>query len=1268
MLRTFFHFTRRGLVHAARVAVLSVIVTLFAGAGAMLALRYWLFPEIERFHDQIVYAVATAIGQPVAVDKIEADWKGVHPHLVMVNVRVQDREGRTALMLEKVEGEVSWTSLFSGEVRLSSLELDQPDLLIRRDANGQLFVAGMPLSPGASPGGGSADRLLSQSRIVVRDARITWRDEQRAAPPLVFNEVNLLIDNSWFRHRFALRAAPPPELASGLDLRGEFRGVSFSDLKTWNGQLYARLDYADVAAWREWLTLPVWLSRGKGALRGWLDIGDGEITTVTADLALAGVRTRLATDLPVLDLNALRGRVGWRQVPQGAEVFTQALTLRLNNGFVLKPTDFFLRFAAVEEQRWASGEVRANKLDLLGLSTLAEFLPLDRGFRQKLIAFAPRGRVSNLQAKWNVETDGRVRYQLSARFDGLAAHQVGGMPGFSGLSGRVDGNESKGALSVDSRKLTLDAPDIMQDKLQFDSVAAQAGWQADREGMEIKLGNISVTNEDMNGTLHGTYHTAPESPGVVDLQAHFSRAAVRHVDRYIPVKALGSRAHEWLREGLPAGKADDVNLRLVGDLRDFPFAGGKNGQFRIDAHVTDGTVEFLKDWPRIENISGRFLIDGSRLELNVPSAATAGNALQKISAVIPDMKSPDLTLQVYGESSGEAAHALDYIQKSPVRGYLGGFTDNATATGNGVLNLLLNISLRGARKPKVNGSYHFLRNDVDLGDGIPPLRETSGDLLFTEASLNSRNLTAKILGGPAAVEVKSSEGGKLISVNSSGTADMDALRGFSASPLLRYLRGSTPWDLQVTVHNKQLQALFSSDLVGLTSTLPAPFSKRAAEKIELRFEERRVTAQEDQVTLKYGALLNAKLLRSPEAGKWVIRRGVVVFGGRATEPEREGVWLLGTIPSLSIEGWSPLFAATPGGAPVAIGGADLWVRKLTGYSQAFPDVRVTMRSSDGSLFAQVASRDANGDIIWQPQDKGALVLRLKNLALSAPGADEGAGKPIAAPETEGADSPEFHIAVDNLSYRGKPLGRLEMQTKERAGNWLMEHMMLVNPDGKLTADGKWLKAGGAAQTQVNFRLEIGDAGKTLARYGYPDAVKNGGGKLEGAVSWAGDPLAFNYAALGGSLTLNVGKGHFLKIDPGAGKLLSILSMQALPQHITLDFTDVFSKGFAFDNISGTAQISHGMLTTGDFRVEGPAAKVAITGAVDLARETQNLRVIVKPEVGDVPLVGLCILNPAVCVPAIIGTQALKKPIEKLASYEYNVTGTWTNPTVAKVGK
>jgi uncharacterized protein YhdP len=148
-----------------------------------------------------------------------------------------------------LENTVAWTSLPTLELRFQTLLVDGADLSVRRDAQGIWYVAGFELGTQSAGQQNSSDWLLHQSRIVIRNGRITWQDELRGAPPLVLEQVELSIDNRHGRHRFAVKASAPEKLASRLDVRGNFTGDSIGDIGEWKGQLYTQLDYADVPAW-----------------------------------------------------------------------------------------------------------------------------------------------------------------------------------------------------------------------------------------------------------------------------------------------------------------------------------------------------------------------------------------------------------------------------------------------------------------------------------------------------------------------------------------------------------------------------------------------------------------------------------------------------------------------------------------------------------------------------------------------------------------------------------------------------------------------------------------------------------------------------------------------------------------------------------------------------------------------------------------------------------------------------------------------------------
>src|SRR5207248_1415722 len=82
-----------------------------------------------------------------------------------------------------------------------------------------------------------------------------------------------------------------------------------------------------------------------------------------------------------------------------------------------------------------------------------------------------------------------------------------------------------------------------------------------------------------------------------------------------------------------------------------------------------------------------------------------------------------------------------------------------------------------------------------------------------------------------------------------------------------------------------------------------------------------------------------------------------------------------------------------------------------------------------------------------------------------------------------------------------------------------------------------------------------DSGAFLERLGGGRVVKGGKGSLSGQVAWLGSPVALDYPSLAGQVNVAIDSGQFLKVQPGAARLLSVLSLQSLPRRLALDFRD-----------------------------------------------------------------------------------------------------------------
>ena len=207
----------------------------------------------------------------------------------------------------------------------------------------------------------------------------------------------------------------------------------------------------------------------------------------------------------------------------------------------------------------------------------------------------------------------------------------------------------------------------------------------------------------------------------------------------------------------------------------------------------------------------------------------------------------------------------------------------------------------------------------------------------------------------------------------------------------------------------------------------------------------------------------------------------------------------------------------------------------------------------------------------------------------------------------------------------------------------------------------------AKRTQLDFTLQLQNSGELLERLGYKGAIRNGKGRMVGQVGWTGSPFSPDYTSMSGQFNVNIDKGQFLKAEPGVARLFGVLNLQALPRRLTLDFSDVFSEGFTFDFVRGDVQIQQGIASTNNLQMKGVTAAVMLEGKADIEHETQDLKVVVVPDLntGTATLL-YTIINPVVGLTSFLTQYFLKTPLARSTTQEFRVQGSWKDPKVSKI--
>jgi uncharacterized protein (TIGR02099 family) len=1248
----------------------------------LLAVRLVVFPRLETNREGLTQFLERQIGQPVEIDSLATGWDGWNPRIELKGVRIIDRGiGAPALVLPALHLTLAWTSVLFFDLRFKELVIDRPQLSVQRDKEGKLHVAGLTIDPDPrSHDQRLADWLLRQSSVVVHDATIVWRDDTRDVEPLRLDHVEFRLENAFASHRFGLTGTPPAAIASPLDLRGEINGASLANLSGVSGQLYARVDYADVAAWRSWLTLPVSIQRGTGALRVWFQFGRGEARELVADVVLKDVEARLGDDLPQFELDRLEGRLGWRSDGKQREFFTHQLTFVGREGLRLDATDlkFTLRGAP---DTMNDGHLEFDHLELAPLRRVAAALPLPSHLRDQIARLAPRGTLEQGKLDWVGEANAPQSFDLAAQLVDVGFAAQDWHPGVTGLSGSVEGTDLGGALKLQSRALTLVLPHVFAETLAFDHAQGQLHWRRQHDGTTVSVDKLSFDNADVAGTASGEYGTSMEGPGTVNGTAQLTRLDAKQAYRYVPL-GNASVVRDRLRTLLVAGSASDTRVKLVGNLSDFPFADGKGGQFQVMLKGQGLTLDYAEGWPRLSDVDADLRFEGARMTIEARRARVFGTELSLLKADIADLRLGHPVLRVEGQAPGPITDALRFIAESPVAGWIDHFTEQAEASGSGTVSFRLELPLGKPEGNQVVGDYEFGNDRIKLAGDVPLLSQLNGKLMFSNHEVHAAPLTAVIAGGPARLNIDSADG--RVRVDAQGSADLSQLRTeYPSHPLLTRLSGTSEWQLSMQVASDATSWTIDAPLRGAAIDLPLPAAKAAAETVPLKIQRVAVDASHDLLAIHYGTLGQLRLQRRLTANGAVTERALLALGTAGGEADRPGLWVRGTVATLDLDGWLGVKRQLEAGdESLPLKGVDLTVDALQVFGRQLNDLRIGASRAGDDWQLDLRGRELLGTARWQAAAPGHLngrvVARLQRLT-APPAAPPSM---IATPDAQGATAqpavnpwPSMDIEADAFRIKDHDLGKLELLAQPSDSDWRIESLKVSNDDGNLVASGWWRNTGRAPKTQLDTDLDVRDAGKYLARFGMPDAVRGAPTHIHGKLEWSGSPHEFDYPTLNGVLTLETGRGQFVKLDPGMGKLLGVLSLQALKRRLNFDFQDLFGEGLAFDDITGDVRIEDGVMKSSNLKIVGPAARISISGDTNIATETQKLRIRVQPTLSGTVSAGaaaLLLANPilgaAIGAGALLAQTAMKDPIEQIFASEYVVTGSWSDPIVERTSQ
>jgi len=1259
-------------------ALLALITT------ALIVVRLWI-PEVSAYRVEIEQAASQALNRQVSIGRLQTGWRGLNPVIKLKNVELSDPAGvheMTAIreIWMTVDAE---RSLSEQKIRLAGIDVVGAGFTVVRDAGGMFYLEGFRSDSDDS-------QLLPdllQMALSVHDVNVTYIDEASGEPPRRFSEISLSLRNQGATHTLTGHALLPPDVGYRADVEAVLYGYS-SRLQDWQGQIHIN---GNAVALTEVLG-PVLADdqrvEGVADLRLWLDVGDAGIDSVSGEIDTKGLKIiqQNETGAYTFEADSLRGQFGWRLNDKGWQFAVQNLVV--NQQQRRWETDN-LSLAGRQYQDSVSIKGLTSLVVLDGVGALLPIIPgLSVEHRQLLGGLQPRGTIRDLVFSITRRDKVTRVNDFSAHFSGLSIEQSGVFPKLAGLEGTLSGDMESGILSLTSHEAVLHDDRLFRELLPIGVLQGDIHWQLQGGTMEVATEALTVRNDDLSLLARmGLYLPVDGSAASINLLIDVEAARLDRLHAYLPAKVMSPTGVAWLDRSLKSGVVTDGRVVVNGRLDQLPFDHGE-GVLEVRLPVSDAQLDYNQDWSPVTGLDAQVDFTGRAMDIVSRRGAIRSAALESVHAQIKDLASPVLSLK--GVVQGALPVMLAELGSSPLGVTYGGFVDRISTTGKTTLGLDIVVPLNKDKAPiEVAGDITLRGNSLKVRDSDIELEDIKGRLVFDPEGIQGDKLHAKLFGLPATARVWTETGKQQTNIRLDGPLQLfdrfiekDSLLGMAAS-------GSSDWQVLVALRgmpergeNADIGVTVSSNLVGTSIDLPAPFGKSRESVRQLTIVEDRVGVEERTLRLNYSDLMEGLLVLVPAAQGFELQKGAITVGGKTPAlPDSKELLFSGHFDRFRLSDWQPHLAGGGEGGSAGDAVADagvplafvISVDKLEVLGHELDSVSLSMKPSGPHWEIRADGPDMAGDITLTSSAAGLdkVTMTLDRLVLKRAGGEQQQQADSTSNSTP-SDFPDLQIISRQLIYDETDLGLFEIKAYRQPDDmYYMERVVLASDLLSVHITGHWRQQGGEQLSSIDLEISEGEMDRLMEAFGYQKNI--GGGALSASmrIAWPGPPWAFSPPVTEGKVKVRITDGQLLDVEPGtAGRMLGLLSLNELPRRLSLDFSDLFAKGFSFDEISGSFVIDDGNAYTNDLLVEGPAAKIEISGRIGLVDQDYDELVTVIPYVKTgIPLAGTLAGGPAVgAILLVAGTLLEGKlgPLNRIAKKQYSVTGPWEDPVIEKL--
>lgn len=1230
-----------------------IAIALVVVALLMSFLRYSL-PYLENYKERVENYISQEYTVDLTIGALSANWQRTGPSLVLRDVRIQ-KGAQSPIALDIGEIFVAiefWPSithrkLQSSQVLLSRLNIDiDLQQIETSDADFPIISA-------------LENVFLEQlSQFSMTESRVVINSAQNSKT-IDIEQLSWL--NEGNRHQgvgvFALQDFSNSNAKFILDL--------FGDVSSYSGTLYAEATDLNLSAWfNEFTGLEGQLVASKGNFEVWARINDGKIDRLDGNILPTTFEWN-ARDITIDNLVA--GRFGAQLNNQNWEFSFPNLVLKVDQ----KPTEI-----NISGRYSANAGLQFQTVDKLELVNALPMLGLfSGGFSDQIALVDLQATLASLKVV--VDADGPT---LSAKLRNMSWLEDHSLVGLSDLSSDILWHGNKGRFVFTADDTTLSANYLFDRNLtvQMLNIPVFIDLEADEQfsvvAADIVIDNISLF-ANASYALDSQFLSL-----IVDIKPF----DLDKVPALLPNHLMGADAKAFLTSAITGeGRIKHANLLWHGQVAAYPYAS-KEGVFQSKVVISDADFLFSDAWPALTDLNIDLLFENQSLQMRSKSSLLDKVSLSNLTAEIPNLtENAMLTINADGKTNSKDLSSL--MMQSTLASSLGNLLENSVQIeGDLTTKLSIYVPLNDGASTRAVGEVYLRENQINL----PPINLTfekaSGTITFDNQNIAVTGLQAQLFEQSILADLTGKQESDKYQLNATfeGTWEAKQVAQHLSEEFASYFDGRAKWSLDLLLdlmpEDFRYEATMLSDLVGMSAALPAPLGKKSAD-----VDVFTLLASGDKLASSVELVLQDKLRFDGALAhkEKQFNRAHLALGPTEFESRGLGFSISADFERMQFSQWYPLIIAITAnvnkneknvlGVPQRI---FVDTDRFIIGGQEFTDVDVTTKRLDDQWSLDIDADQARGKVTvfddWFGRGISADIeyIRIpkKNKMLAIEAASSATLPKITIdPKT----LPNIEFTCKSCQILGYDFGRIDVEAEPNDDGLKLTQILLDNQQGNISASGQWYKRNQDHFTFIAGDLNSKDFGSFLKELGLDSGIQDSQADMSFALTWKDSPFDAKFENLDGEIDWQLTDGYLTEVSDKGSRIFTLLSLNSLVRKLSLDFRDVFAKGFFYDNMQGSVQITEGKADTRDTKVDGAAGEIEIYGYTDLAQQKLNYNVSFAPNItGNLPvLVYFFTVSPPTALAALALDQMLTSA-KVISNINYSVTGTIADPVLIETGR